>query len=703
MSQPTIADARSALKTHFGYSDFRPGQATAVESVLARRDTLVILPTGGGKSLCYQIPALLLPGLTVVVSPLISLMKDQVDALTARGLPATFVNSTLTANEVADRLARAQRGEVKLLYVAPERFDFGGTAERVARMGVSLLAVDEAHCISEWGHDFRPSYLRMAQVRVRLGNPPTIALTATATPEVRRDIAKQLKLADPQTVITGFDRKNLSYHVVATRTDDDKDAALVRAIRDARGLAVVYASTRRAVERVALVLDRARIPSVAYHAGLDDRHRHEVQDAFMREDVRAIVATNAFGMGIDKPNVRLVIHHAMPGTLEAYYQEAGRAGRDGLPSDCVLLHGFPDRFTHEFFIKGAYPEVAVVERVYSALVKQADRTGRLDDIDPERIAQRLPGKTSGREVESAIRVLLQAGALLKESESMGRVFIRLLARTDRIKCELGADNGLELGLLRAVWKAAGGESAYDGVTLDLDALPPGLGGAMGATPLLEGLQRRQFLSYERDGGGARLARPSAPLSTFAIDWATIDRRRKADLAKLDAVQKYAYTRGCRRGFVLRYFGDPAARTSCGACDNCLGTHIAASGEPAPKRRARRGEARDGAARRPRSRVVGTDDVLVRIEEPGAQETPVLDAPAAALLARLKELRTQIAREDRVPAYVVFADRTLAELAVRQPRTPGAMVQVRGIGPAKLEKYGERFLAVLRTHDETEAA
>jgi ATP-dependent DNA helicase RecQ len=703
MSQPTIADARTALRTHFGYPDFRPGQSSAVESVLARRDTLVILPTGGGKSVCYQIPALLLPGLTVVVSPLISLMKDQVDALIARGLPATFVNSTLSANEAADRLARAQRGEVKLLYVAPERFDFGGTAERIARMGVSLLAIDEAHCISEWGHDFRPSYLRMAQVRERLGNPPTIALTATATPEVRRDIAKQLQLRDPETVITGFDRKNLTYHVVSTRSDDDKDKALVRAIRDAKGLAVVYASTRRAVERVAQVLDRARIPSVAYHAGLDDRHRHEVQDAFMREDVRAIVATNAFGMGIDKPNVRLVVHHAMPGTLEAYYQEAGRAGRDGLPSDCVLLHSFPDRFTHEFFIRGAYPEAAVVERVYAALGKQADRSGRLEEIDAERIAQRLPGKTSGREVESAIRVLMQAGAVLKESESMGRVFVRLLATTDRIKRELGAENSLELGLLRAVWKAARGDGAYDGVSLDLDALPPGLGGSMAATPILEGLQRRQFLTFERDGGGARLARPGSPLASFPIDWATIDRRRKGDLAKLEAVQQYAYTRGCRRGFVLRYFGDPAARSSCGACDNCLGTHVAASNEPSPKTRARRGQTVSRKDARPRARVVGTDDVLVRMEEPGVPETPVLDADATALLARLKQLRTTIAREDKVPAYVVFPDRTLAEMAVRRPRTEHALGQVRGIGPAKLEKYGERFLAVLRDHDETEAA
>src|SRR5437868_12252639 len=399
MTSPTsLDDARAALREHFGYPDFRPGQSQAVESVLQGQDTLVVLPTGGGKSICYQVPALILPHLTVVISPLISLMKDQVDALARRGLPATFVNSSLTASQVADRLARVQRGEFKLLYVAPERFDVGSTAERLKALGVSLLAIDEAHCISEWGHDFRPSYLRIAQVRERLGLPPVVASTATATPQLRTDIVRQLKLDHGKTIITGFDRRNLRYHVVSSRTEQDKDEALVGILRAAPGLAVVYASTRRTVERITNLLNDARVASVAYPAGLDDAHRREVQDAFMKERVRVIVATNAFGMGIDKPNVRLVVHYAMPGTLEAYYQEAGRAGRDGEPADCFLLHSFQDRFTHEFFIKGSYPERDVVEKVHRVLLRSASSTGDVD-LSAEDIAAGIRDKVNVREVE----------------------------------------------------------------------------------------------------------------------------------------------------------------------------------------------------------------------------------------------------------------------------------------------------------------
>jgi ATP-dependent DNA helicase RecQ len=645
----------------------------------------------------------MLPGLTVVVSPLISLMKDQVDALHARGLPAAFINSTLTGSQVSDRLARAGRGEIKLLYVAPERFDAGTTAERLRAMGVSLLAVDEAHCISEWGHDFRPSYLRMRNVRERLGAPPTVALTATATPEVRRDIAAQLALGSPTIIVTGFDRTNLHYHVLPTRNDTEKDEALVQTLREHDGLAVVYASTRRNVERIAGVLERARISATAYHAGLDDAHRHEVQDSFMNEHVRAIVATNAFGMGIDKPNVRLVVHHAMPGTLEAYYQEAGRAGRDGLQSECVLLHAFPDRFTHEFFIKGAYPEKALVESVYSAMQRVVDASG-LTDLGPEDISRLIPGKVGGREVESALRVLMRADAVRRESESGSSVFIRLLATPERIKRELPDPHDPELGFLRALWRAAGSR-LNDGAVISIDGLPPGFSGYSTAIPLLTSLQSRQFLTWERLGGGTRLTDPRKPLSSFAVEWAAIDRRRRAELAKLDAMQKYAYTTGCRRAFVLRYFGDDAGRGTCGGCDNCLGLHVGKERHAPGSARTRRERAAPmaGAQGSARSRGLGAT------AEPfaGSQARPtsdvVLEGADAQLFASLKALRSSIAREEKVPPYVVFSDRTLAELAVRKPRTSAGFLDVRGVGQAKLDKYGERFLAAIKRADETEAA
>ncbi|MGZ8469892.1 MAG: RecQ family ATP-dependent DNA helicase [Gemmatirosa sp.] len=690
VTTPTLDDARALLRARFGYGEFRPGQERAVRAVLEGRDTLVILPTGGGKSLCYQVPALLLPGLTIVVSPLISLMKDQVDALTARGLPAAFINSTLTSAQAADRFNRAARGELKLLYVAPERFDFGNTAERLREMGVALLAVDEAHCISEWGHDFRPSYLRMRRVREALGDPVTIALTAKATPEVRKDIAAQLGLDQPETVITGFDRTNLHYHVVPVKGDREKDQALAEVLARNDGQAIVYAATRKSVERVTEVLTRAKIPAVAYHAGLDDAHRHEVQDAFMNEGVRAIVATNAFGMGIDKANVRLVVHHAMPGSLEAYYQEAGRAGRDGLPSEVFLLHSFPDRFTHEFFIKGAYPERALVEQVHERLRRDADRSG-LVQYGAEDLAVGLPGKVSAREVESALRVLAQADVIRTESESPSRVHVRLLATPARITQELGSDP-MALELLRALWRMAG-RQLESGVIVDLDTLPPGLGGGPGALPVLEALQARQFVVVERAGGGTRITDRRRPLADAPIDWNGIERRRRAELSKVDAMQRYAYHTGCRRHFVLRYFGDPAARNQCTGCDNCLGIKHTVTAPALPTAVPKPGGSRS------RARTSGGAGSAA----PAAAPDLVLGPEEAALFAALKAVRGELARAEQVPAYVVFPDRTLAEFAVRRPRTLSAMGEVRGVGPAKLEKYGGRFLAALREAEGTEAA
>ncbi len=679
-----LTAARRLLQERFGYPEFRPGQTAAVESVLAGKDALVILPTGGGKSLCYQVPALVMEGLTVVISPLISLMKDQVDALEARGLAATYLNSTLSQAEISARMARVLRGDIKLLYVAPERFDLGRTAERLRDAGVTLLAIDEAHCISEWGHDFRPSYLRVKEVRARLGNPPTVALTATATPEVREDIARQLELRDPTVVITGFDRTNLSYHVIPAKNDAAKDETLVELLRDhlgthADGVAIVYASTRKTVERIAGVLTRAKLPALAYHAGLDDEHRADVQDAFMRERQRIIVATNAFGMGIDKPNVRLVVHHAMPGTLEAYYQEAGRAGRDRQPATAILLHAFPDRFTHEFFIKGALPERETVASVYAAAQRLADREG-LVAADAAEIAASAGGKAkvSDREAESALRILMRAGALAIADASRQQVHVRLLATPERIKTELDeVTDGLALALLRSLWKRSRG-LLQRGLVADLDALPPGLGGPQGAMALLDQLQARQFVVWKRLGEGLTLMEASRPLGEWPVDWEGLDRRRRGELRKLEAVQQYAYTKYCRRAFVLRYFGDPAAKPRCDNCDNCLGIKHEQRVASAP---ARSRPARSASGAATRSKGGATDAPLTR------EESQRFDA--------LKAMRTELARDDGVPAYVIFPDRALRGIAQANPESLAQLAQVSGVGPARLDRFGRAVLECLR--------
>ena len=676
VTSPRFEQARAVLRERFGHAEFRPGQQRAVESVLEGKDTLVILPTGGGKSLCYQVPALMLDGLTVVLSPLISLMKDQVDAMDARGIPAAFINSTLSGAQISERLARAARGELKLLYLAPERFDVGSAADRIAALHISLLAVDEAHCISEWGHDFRPSYRRVRDIRLRLGAPPTLALTATATPEVRRDIVRVLGVNNPTLVLTGFDRANLRWHVVRTKSDAEKDATLVSLLRQHEGVAIVYASTRKTVDRVAQQLRLAGISTEAYHAGLDDQRRKDVQNAFMNEHVRAIVATNAFGMGIDKHNVRTVVHHAMPGSLEAYYQEAGRAGRDGEPADCFLLHAFQDRFTHEFFIKGANPERAVVEAVYMAACHAASASGAVT-TDASGLAAAAKGKISDREAESSLRLLANAGAVTESAGSYNRVRVRLLATPERIRAELGGEASLELDLLRAIWRSSHGR-VTEGCVVDLDVLPPGFGGANGTGPLLKSLESRQFLVWSRVGEGLVVSERTSLLARWPVDWDTLSRRRGAETAQLDVMQKYAYTDRCRRGFVLRYFGDPAATSRCEQCDNCLALRHAAVTSPAV------------ASRRGRHAPPNRNSKAEKMKVAPA-ELSDLTTEQQLLLDALRALRTSIARRESVPAYVVFVDRTLREMARAHPRSLAALSGLHGVGPAKLEKYGEEFL------------
>ncbi|OGL67203.1 hypothetical protein A2856_04045 [Candidatus Uhrbacteria bacterium RIFCSPHIGHO2_01_FULL_63_20] len=336
------------LKTHFGYDAFRPLQEEIINAVLRKKDVLVLMPTGGGKSLCFQLPALTFPGITLVVSPLIALMKDQVDALTANGIAAACLNSTLDADVQADVESRARSGALKLLYVAPERLVQPEFQAFLEQLTVSLIAIDEAHCISEWGHDFRPDYRCMKELRETFPSVPVIALTATATPRVREDILKELRMEGAPVFLSSFNRPNLRYVV---RPKRDAVGQLVRLLASYKDKAViVYCFSRKNTEEVAEKLCRAGFEALPYHAGLDRNVRRETQEKFIRDEVPVIVATIAFGMGIDKPDVRLVVHMDLPKTIESYYQETGRAGRDGLPSECVLFYAYGDRRKQEYFI-----------------------------------------------------------------------------------------------------------------------------------------------------------------------------------------------------------------------------------------------------------------------------------------------------------------------------------------------------------------
>lgn len=369
--------ALDALKRHFGYPGFRPGQDVLVRAVLQGHDALGILPTGGGKSVCYQVPAAVLPHATIVVSPLVSLMADQAMRCREADIPAAFLNSTLSREERDQVEAQLVDGALRVVFVAPERFESRSFRELLPRLRVSLLAVDEAHCISEWGHDFRPAYLRLGRLR-GMFDVPMIALTATATPPTRREIVSRLRLTDPVTVVGGFDRPNLVWGVEPARSWKEKRERLRALVRDRPGVTLVYASSRKGVESVRDDLAALGYTTEAYHAGLPAAERARVQDAFMAGDAPLVAATNAFGMGVDKSDVRLVIHHELPRTMEAYYQEAGRAGRDGDTAHCLALWSKGDRKGQMAFIDHSYPPPRAVRRFWRDLRRRAAGRTRLE-------------------------------------------------------------------------------------------------------------------------------------------------------------------------------------------------------------------------------------------------------------------------------------------------------------------------------------
>lgn len=495
------------LKKHFGFERFREPQGSIVETIVGGRDALVIMPTGGGKSLCYQLPALMLPHLTLVVSPLIALMKDQVDALRARGIEAACLNSAQTLEEQNEIFAKIRAGTLKLVYVAPERFRAARFVETIARTDVSLFAVDEAHCLSQWGHDFRPDYLRLDAALAKFRKRPVVAaFTATATPDVREDIAKHLKLREPAEFVAGFARDNLAFNIrhiepgTSSRRGEGRTTLHLAKIRELKKLAdahrtgIVYCATRKSVERVSDDLGALGVNLVMYHGGMSDVERSAAQDRFMSREADVAVATNAFGMGIDRADIRFVAHYEMPGSVEAYYQEAGRAGRDGAPAVCEMLFNYADKRVQEFFIEGANPGRRVIRAVYDTLRALADEGNELrisvDDL-AERTEAFCGEKLNPMAVSTSIGLLARFGAVERFDVPGTRV------------------------------------------------------------------------------RGTRLLFPDLKSAQLEIPWDGLDEKKARDEKKLEDLIRIAYSPTCRQEAILRYFGDVTGARPCGRCDVCV--------------------------------------------------------------------------------------------------------------------------------------
>jgi ATP-dependent DNA helicase RecQ len=682
-------DLDALLRETFGLSGFRPGQRTVVDAVLAGRPTVAVMPTGAGKSLCYQLPAVAVPGTALVVSPLIALMKDQVDALNARGVPACSITSALSPSEQSARLDDIANGRMRLVYVAPERFRSGRFDDVLSRIQLSLLAIDEAHCISEWGHDFRPDYMRLGDAVARWRPPRLVALTATATPEVRRDIVKQLGMVDPLVMVRGFDRPNLRFTVEKVSGAAAKIASMKTAVaaRRGTGTVLVYAATRKNAEEYAAELTAAKLSSRAYHAGLEDDRRARVQDEFMSGKLDVVVATNAFGMGIDKADVRLVVHADLPRSPEAYYQEAGRAGRDGLPAEALLLFQHADVRLQEYLIDLSSPSVELLRAVWRAL-RDDPRRGS----DQRLLKGVLPGNPGDAAIGNASRFLTRAGYLRDRDGVLEALHpgddpmapppapldpqaIAARAEVERSKLKAMVEYAYTAGCRRRALLAYFGDQDADKM-IRCDLCDVCAGGGRRSLDADERVRVAGALSLV-----ARLHGRFGRTRIAGILAGTDDDGRYRDLPEHGALdglgEKYALD-------LLRVLeGTGLVVASRGEYPTI---HITPDGQKVadgrmtvdlalPDPAAKKGRRRSPAATPSSSGDGGPIDDIVA--------------------ERLRKFRKQAADSMSMPAYCVFSNKTLENIARARPASMTELEGIAGIGPAKVEKYGKEILAAIK--------
>ncbi len=556
-----LQDLHAELKRFFGFTSFRPGQEEVVRAIVAGQNTLAVMPTGRGKSLCFQLPALIKGGLSIVVSPLIALMKDQVDELSRRGFPSAALNSSLLPEDQDIVLKKALDGILRFLYVAPERFKVANFVDILPRLNPKFFIVDEAHCISQWGHDFRPDYLRLAKAISAAGRPQVVAMTATATPDVQQDIVKQIGVKPMSLFVAGFERPNLAFAIAEVSNQDERAMRLVELVKKTEGSAIIYTATRKAAQEAGDVLSNAGVKTIVYHAGLEHDERVAVQNAFMKGEVRAIAATNAFGMGIDKSDIRLVVHYQMPGSIEAYYQEAGRAGRDGRPARCELLYAFFDKEVHEFFIDASNPPPEVIRDVYTVLLGNG---GDMVELSARSIALCLKG-VSDMMVSNTLGILERMNVIERRptGETPGRVEIR--------HAFLMKPPSEKAFIKKKVWQwinleAGSGDRSVIDITPEVVAKELALD-TLQVNRALNAMSDEGLISYSAPfRGRAVVIRSRIDPKDLPIDRKALAEKKRRDGLKLDRMIDYCKSGDCRQSHLIRYFGGKAEK--CGKCDEC---------------------------------------------------------------------------------------------------------------------------------------